>query len=145
MVVMTGDVRLSRLLRRDAGAEVERLYRKHSGEVLRYALLVLRSRADAEDVMQSVFIRALRALERGEKVRTPRNWLIKIAHNECHRLLSTRRKELELPEQIAVEPVEHGRAEELRAAMAALPQHQRQALVLRELEGRTYAEIASSL
>src|SRR3954469_4219408 len=145
MVVMTGDVRLSRLLRRDAGAEVERLYRKHSGEVLRYALLVLRSRADAEDVTQSVFIRALRALERGEKVRTPRNWLIKIAHNECRRLLSSRKATIELPEQLAAEPEEHGRADDLKRALEALPDTQRQALVLRELEGRSYAEIAAAL
>src|SRR3954471_2040938 len=128
MVVMTGDVRLSRLLRRDAGAEVERLYRKHSGEVLRYALLVLRSRADAEDVTQSVFIRALRAVERGEKVRTPRNWLIKIAHNECRRLLSSRKIHAELPEEIAVEPAERTDVHQFRAAMAQLPEAQRKAL-----------------
>jgi RNA polymerase sigma factor (sigma-70 family) len=145
MVVASGDVRLPRLLRREAGAEVDRLYRRHSGEVLRYAMLVLRSRTDAEDVTQSVFLRALRAIERGEKVRTPRNWLIKIAHNECRRLVASRKLHLELPDEIAVEPVEPGRAEELRAAMDALPATQRHALVLRELEGRTYAEIAQSL
>src|SRR6478752_1708614 len=121
MVVPTADVRLSSLLRRDAGAEVERLYRKHAGEVLRYALLVLRSRSDAADATQAVFIRALRAIERGEKVRTPRNWLMKIAHNECRRLLSTRKVHIELPDEIAVEPAETGRAEELRAALEALP------------------------
>src|SRR5256885_1024578 len=59
MVVATGEVRFPRFLRRDAGAEVERLYRRHSAEVLRYSLLVLRSRSDAEDVTQAVFIPAL--------------------------------------------------------------------------------------
>jgi RNA polymerase sigma factor (sigma-70 family) len=145
MVVATGEVRLPRLLRRDAGAEVERLYRKHSAEVLRYALLVLRSRTDAEDVTQSVFIRALGALERGEKVRAPRNWLIKIAHNECRRLVSSRKLHVELPEHLAAEPEEAGRADELRRALRALPDAQRQALVLRELEGRSYNEIATTL
>ena len=145
MVVPAADVRLSRLLRRDAGAEVERLYRKHSGEVLRYALLVLRSRSDAEDVTQAVFMRALRAIERGEKVRAPRNWLIKIAHNECRRLLSSRKATVELPEQLAAEPEQHGQADELKRALEALPDSQRQALVLRELEGRSYAEIGATL
>jgi RNA polymerase sigma factor (sigma-70 family) len=145
MVVASGDVRLPRFLRREAGVEVDRLYRRHSGEVLRYALLVLRSRTDAEDITQTVFLRALRAIERGEKVRTPRNWLIKITHNECRRLLATRKAVVELPDEIAVEPAEPGRAEELRLAMAALPETQRQALVLRELEGRTYAEISQAL
>jgi RNA polymerase sigma factor (sigma-70 family) len=145
MVVASADVRLPRFLRREAGAEVDRLYRRHSEEVSRYALLVLRSRTDAEDVTQTVFLRALRAIERGEQVRTPRNWLIKIAHNECRRLLASRKLHIELPDEIAVEPVEQGRAEELRLAMAALPEHQRQALVLRELEGRSYVEIARTL
>jgi RNA polymerase sigma factor (sigma-70 family) len=145
MVVASGDIRLPRFLRREAGAEVDRLYRRHSAEVLRYALLVLRSRTDAEDITQTVFMRALRAIERGEKVRTPRNWLIKITHNECRRLLASRKVHIELPDEIAVEPVEQGRAEELRLAMAALPATQRQALVLRELEGRSYAEISESL
>jgi RNA polymerase sigma factor (sigma-70 family) len=145
MVVASGEVRLPRFLRREAGAEIDRLYRKHADEVLRYALLVLRSRTDAEDITQTVFLRALRAIERGEQVRTPRNWLIKITHNECRRLLATRKLHIELPDEIAVEPVEQGRAEELKLAMEALPAHQRQALVMRELEGRTYAEIAGML
>ena len=102
MVVASGDVRLPRFLRREAGVEVDRLYRRHSGEVLRYALLVLRSRTDAEDITQTVFLRALRAIERGERVRTPRNWLIKITHNECRRLLATRKLHVELPDEIAV-------------------------------------------
>ena len=145
MVVAAGDVRLSRFLRREAGAEVDRLYRRHADEVLRYATLVLRSRTDAEDVTQTVFMLALRAIERGEKVRTPRNWLIKIAHNECRRLFATRKLHAELPDEIPVEPAEPGRAEELRIAMAALPATQRHALVLRELEGRTYEEISRTL
>jgi RNA polymerase sigma factor (sigma-70 family) len=145
MVVVSGDVRLPRFLRREAGAEVDRLYRRHADDVLRYARLVLRSRTDAEDITQTVFMRALRAIERGEKVRTPRNWLIKIAHNECRRLLASRKVHIQLPDEIAVEPVEQGRAEELRLAMAALPATQRQALVMRELEGRPYAEISQKL
>jgi hypothetical protein len=75
----------------------------------------------------------------------PRNWLIKITHNECRRLLSSRKLQFELPDEIAVEPAEPGRAEELRVAMAALPATQRKALVLRELEGRSYAEISQAL
>src|SRR5438067_1628144 len=113
MVVASGEVRLPRFLRREAGAEVDRLYRRH---------------ADAEDIVQTVFVRALRAIERGEKVRTPRNWLIKIAHNECRRMLSSRKTHAELPDEIAVEPLDSGRVTELRAAMAALPKTQRQAL-----------------
>jgi hypothetical protein len=63
----------------------------------------------------------------------------------CRRLLANRKVHIELPDQIAVEPAETGRAEELRVAMAALPATQRQALVFRELEGRSYAEISQAL
>jgi RNA polymerase sigma factor (sigma-70 family) len=145
MVVASGEVRLPKFLRREAGVEVDRLYRRYADEVFRYALMVMRSRPDAEDITQTVFIRALRAVERGEKVRTPRNWLIKIAHNECRRLLASRKVHVELPEEIAVEPVERPDVAELRTAMAGLPEAQRKALCLRELEGRTYVEIASEL
>jgi RNA polymerase sigma factor (sigma-70 family) len=145
MVVASGEVRLPKFLRREAGAEVDRLYRRYADEVFRYALMVMRSRPDAEDISQIVFVRALRAIERGEKVRTPRNWLIKIAHNECRRLLSSRKVHAELPEEIAVEPVERADVTELRTAMAELPEAQRKALCLRELEGRTYVEIATEL
>ncbi|MFL5953930.1 MAG: RNA polymerase sigma factor, partial [Gaiellaceae bacterium] len=145
MVVASGDVHLPRFVRPQAGAEVDRLYRRYAGEVLAYALRVMRSRPDAEDIVQTVFVRALGAIERGEKVRAPRNWLIKIAHNECRRLISSRKVHAELPEEVAVEPSEAVDVAQLRTAMAALAEAQCQALVLRELEGRTYAEIASTL
>jgi RNA polymerase sigma-70 factor, ECF subfamily len=146
MFVLAGEVRLFRRpATRDAGAEVDRLYRRHADEVLRYALLVLRSRPDAEDIVQATFVRAFRAIERGERVRAPRNWLIKIAHNECRRFLKTRKQHVELPDEIAYEPIQAGRAEELQRALSVLAPAQRQALVLRELEGRTYAEIAGTL
>ena len=110
-------------------------------------MLVLRSRTDAEDVVQATFIRAFRALARGERVQKPRNWLIKIAHNECRRALATRSRravEVEL-EEVPVEQAESGRAESLRAALSLLTSKQREALVLRELEGRSYSEIATTL
>jgi RNA polymerase sigma factor (sigma-70 family) len=146
MVVIAGEARLLGFGRRDARSEVDRLYRRHADEVLRYAMLVLRSRPDAEDVVQATFMRALRAISRGERVQKPRNWLIKIAHNECRRALSvrSRRAEVELAE-VPSEAAETGRADELRRALAQLAPKQRDALVLRELEGRSYAEIAQTL
>ena len=146
MVVIAGEARLLGFGRRDARSEVDRLYRRHADEVLRYAMLVLRSQPDAEDVLQATFMRALRAISRGERVQKPRNWLIKIAHNECRRALSvrSRRAEVEL-DDVPAEAVETGRAEDLRRALDQLAPKQREALVLRELEGRSYAEIATTL
>src|SRR5215211_3514729 len=61
----------------------ERLYRRHVGDVYRYALVVLRNPADAEDVTQTTFMNAYRAFQRGERPRAAQNWLISIAHNVC--------------------------------------------------------------
>src|ERR671910_2398659 len=61
----------------------ERMYRKHVHDVYRYALGMLRDPHDAEDVTQTTFLNAYRAYERGERPRTPHNWLIAIAHNVC--------------------------------------------------------------
>ena len=59
----------------------ESLYRSYVGDVYRYALALLRNPADAEDVTQTTFMNAYRAIQRGDEIRKPHNWLIKIAHN----------------------------------------------------------------
>jgi RNA polymerase sigma factor (sigma-70 family) len=130
--------------------DFERLYRRHAEDVFRYAILVLRSRTDAEDVTQATFIRAYRAIQRGERVRKPQHWLIKIAHRECLRHLRTnsrRALEVELDPAIADvhEPDEGPTAEEIRVALNQLSFNQRAALVMRELEDRSYSEIADVL
>ena len=55
-----------------ADRSFERLYRKHAGDVYRYALVVLRNQADAEDVTQTTFLNAFRAMEQGERRVHPR-------------------------------------------------------------------------
>src|SRR5512132_4279978 len=61
----------------------ERIYKRHVGDVYRYALAVLRNPTDAEDVTQTTFLNAYRAYSGGERPRQPQNWLIAIAHNVC--------------------------------------------------------------
>jgi RNA polymerase sigma factor (sigma-70 family) len=130
----------------------ERLYRRHVHDVYRYALAVLHNEADAEDVTQAAFLNAYRAFQRGDRPLKPHNWLIKIAHNECRqrfRASARRPQEVELRESDA--PPRPGAdegvptADEIRHALAQLSFNQRAALVMRELEGRSYAEIASIL
>ena len=130
----------------------ERLYRSHVQDVYRYALMVLRNRDDAEDVAQTTFLKAYRAYQRGDRPRHPRKWLITIAHNTCGtRIRDARRRpqEVALEEQL-LEPTPGGSdvdvdVQELVRAVGALSFNQRAALVMRELEGRTYAEIAELL
>jgi RNA polymerase sigma factor (sigma-70 family) len=128
----------------------ERLYRKHAGDVYRYALVVLRNEADAEDVTQTTFLNAYRAFERGERPRAPQNWLISIAHNVCRqrfRQSQRRPNEVAYEEELAGAVVEEDgvSAEDIRRALGHLAFNQRSALVMRELEGRTYQEIGQIL
>jgi RNA polymerase sigma factor (sigma-70 family) len=128
----------------------ERLYRRHVHEVYRYVLAVLRNQADAEDATQATFLSAYRAFIRGEEPLKPRNWLLKIAHNECRqrfRASSRRPKEVEWDERAAAPALDETvpKADEIRTALAHLSFNQRSALVMRELEGRSYAEIAAIL
>src|ERR671939_403378 len=129
----------------------ERMYEKYVGDVYRYALVVLRNPDDAEDVTQTTFMNAYRAFARGERPRTPQNWLITIAHNVCRqRFRQQQRHPNELPleeDEIAqIAPDDDApTAEDIRRALSHLAFNQRAALVMRELEGRSYAEIAEVL
>src|SRR5919108_560706 len=132
----------------------ERIYKRHVGDVYRYALAVMRNQADAEDVTQTTFLNAYRAFMRGERPAKPHNWLIAIAHNVCRqrfRQSARRPSEVAFDEDIGdryigVEEEEAApSAEDIRRALGHLAFNQRAALVMRELEGRSYAEIAEIL
>src|SRR5580765_7130798 len=83
----------------------ERLYKRHVGDVYRYALAVMRNPADAEDVTQTTFLNAYRAyVEKGSRPEKPQNWLIAIAHNVCRqrfRQSSRRPAEVSFEDDIA--------------------------------------------
>src|SRR3954451_7337199 len=129
----------------------ERMYQRHVGDVYRYALAVMRNPADAEDVTQTTFLNAYRAFaEKGDRPEKPQNWLIAIAHNVCRqrfRQSARRPSEVAFEDDIADTMVddEAPSAEDIRRALGHLGFNQRAALVMRELEGRTYAEIAEIL
>ena len=129
----------------------ERLYRAHVGDVYRYALAITGNAADAEDVAQTTFMNAYRALERGERPEKPRHWLIAIAHNVCRqRFRQSARRPMEVTyfEDVAetlVPSDDAPTAADIQRALGELALNQREALVMRELEGRSYADIAELL
>jgi RNA polymerase sigma factor (sigma-70 family) len=129
---------------------LESLYRRHAADVYRYALMMLDSPADAEDVTQTTFLNAYRALLRGERPRHTGSWLRTIAHNLClqhFRQASRRPSEVELEDEAAELVSEHQAfvVEDLSRALGQIPVNQRAALLMRELEGRSIAEIATVL
>src|SRR5919201_4275375 len=128
----------------------ERFYRKHVAEVYQYALALLGNSADAEDVTQQTFLNAYRAFQRGGRPTKPHNWLIKIAHNVCRmRWRQLERRPSEVPLEAAPEPAaldgEKPSLDEVLRALTRLPFNQRAAIVMREVEDRSYAEIAEVL
>ncbi len=129
----------------------EQLYRRYVKDVYHYALALLRNPADAEDVTQTTFLNAYRAFQRGEEIRKPQNWLIKIAHNAArtrYARMSRRVKEVPLEDhvdQLALPEEEKPNVAGVLRALGRLPFNQRAALVMRELEGRSYSEIADTL
>ena len=132
-----------------ATAALDDLYRRHVGDVYRYAYAVLGNHADAEDVTQTTFVNALRALERGEEPRNATNWLLVIAHNivrQRWRQAAARPTEVELVHDVPDTPEEDDvELDGLVRALQRIPPSQREALVMRELEGRSYQEISELL
>jgi RNA polymerase sigma-70 factor (ECF subfamily) len=132
-------------------AAFERLYRRHAPDVYRYSLAVLGERADAEDVTQATFLNAYRAFQSGQRPSKPENWLIAIAHNVCRqrfRQAQRRPQEVAFVDSLAEAPSEEPAGPSLadvRRALSQLQPSQREALVLRELEGRSYTEMAEIL
>ncbi|HET6623388.1 MAG TPA: sigma-70 family RNA polymerase sigma factor [Gaiellaceae bacterium] len=133
-----------------ASRAVDDLYRRHGSEVYRYALAVLGNPADAEDVTQTTFLNAYRSIEQGVRPRKPANWLLTIASNaikQRFRQESSRPRHVELDDDVAgTSPDETGpTVGEVLTALSRIPPQQRQAIVLREFEGRSYKEIAAIL
>jgi RNA polymerase sigma-70 factor, ECF subfamily len=138
------------LEQRVADTSFERLYRRHRREVYGAVLRDLRDPEEAEDVTQIAFLNAFRAMRRGEEPEKPRAWLVTIARNVIrrrYRTMSGRPQEVALDPEAAVDLTEVGgpTAGEIAAAMRRLPPNQRAVILLREIKGRSYSEIAHEL
>ena len=131
----------------------EQLVLPHVDNAFNLARWLLRSRADAEDVAQEALLRACRFF-RGFHGGDARAWLLQIVRNTCYSWLEKNRpRELmvEFDEELHPQPVatpesiaiaDEGR-ERLSRALETLPPRFREVLVLRELEGCSYKEIAA--
>src|SRR5690349_1092586 len=141
------------LVRRARGGDLEaygRLVERHREAVHRIASGMV-GPADADDVAQEVFLRALHRLDRFRGDAPFRAWLLRIAHNAAVSEVRTRRpepvapsaEERSGPRSPADELEERERAERLRSKLAQLTPAHRAVLVLRDLEGLSYEEIAN--
>jgi RNA polymerase sigma-70 factor, ECF subfamily len=123
--------------------EIERLYLEHRARLVRLVERELHDPHDAEDVVQTAFLDAQRALEHGTIPRNPRAWLAAIALNAGRRL-RRRRLNAEPLEEYAAQEGWSGTSE-IRSALASLPKEQRAAVVYRDLLGFSYGETAKQM
>jgi RNA polymerase sigma factor (sigma-70 family) len=135
----------SRAARGDAAAFAV-VYERHHQALYRYCRSILRHDEDAQDALQSTMARAFAALQDEQRDFELRPWLFRIAHNEAISILRRRRETGELDELPALGELEDRVAEReelrlLQLDLADLPERQRAALILRELNGLSHQEI----
>lgn len=122
-----------------------RVFEQHGPAVHRYFRRLTGDGASADDLAQEVFLRVVRAGGGYEPLERERAWVFRIARNV---FLDHRRREARAP--FAASPVEPvtGAAQAVRSgvreALAALPPEDREAFLLGEVGGLTYAEIAAA-
>src|SRR4051794_951297 len=147
------DERLVSIAKEGDERAFEVLYERHSPAIHRYCRSLLRSTQEAEDVKQEVFVLAISALRRGAEPDAFRPWLYRVAHNACMSHLRMRRPVLVADHGVlvgpatAAEPVQHHREElrELLDDIGRLPDVQRGALLLREMDGFSYEQVGEVL
>lgn len=145
------DERLVDLVRAGSDPAFETIVERYRRPLMRYVSRILPPER-AEDVVQQSFVNAYEAMQRDAATIQLRPWLYRIAHNNAlnalrdrglrHAELDDRLDGVERPDQ-ALERAQGLR--ELVGAVQALPERQRDAILLRELEGRSYEEIAAAL
>jgi len=132
----------------------EQLFHEHSGWLYGYCLRLLRSPEEAEDAVQATYLNACRSLGNGTRPRAGSAWLLHIARNVCFtRLRSARRREgverigdiTVLEETVAAPDRSYDSLVGLTDALLALPERQREAILLREWQGMSHGEIAERL
>ncbi len=138
----------------DPEAAIEVLHREYASRLFAYALSMLRNREDAEDAVQTTFMNAYNSLVDGRVPRQEASWLFRISRNVCLNRIRTHTRKpagslegIDVASSRGVEDQldQHLHAVALRTALERLPEQQRKAIVLRELQGASYAEIADAL
>lgn len=144
-------------------AAFEGLFHRHKGKVFNFALRMVGSRADAEDITSEVFIQLFHKRFQDNGRAKLSTWLLTVARNAClSRLRSAKRTvslwfkkddsddygEWDLPDTAdlpleAINKRENARV--IRLALQRLPEEQKEALILREYCGKEYSEIAEIL
>ncbi len=151
MLRMASDARLVGWVREGRAAAFEALYDRHHKAILSFCHHMLGSMEEAEDAVQHTFLAAYNGLAASERPIHLRAWLFTIARNRCYSILRRRR---EHPLEEVAEPATEGlatlvqRRQDLRDLvldMRRLPDNQRAALVLAEMDALSHEQIGAVL
>ncbi len=129
------------------------IHDRYRQRLFAYTRQMLPHRQDAEDALQDIFVRAYAGLRANHRELALRAWLYRVAHNRC--IDELRRPSPPPPEVLELlrspvhDPIDEAdRRESLRRLIAdvrRLPEQQRSALLMRELGGMSYADMAGAL
>src|SRR5687768_940440 len=162
------DVEFIERLKRGEAAAFEMLIAEHSGEIYGLLFRLTENSEEARDLTQETFLRAFQSIGRFRGEADLRTWIYRIAINQARNrwrwwrrrrrdstvsldaaqgqsnqpLIATLAESSENPEQ---QTLAHEREVVLRAALQKLGEAYRETVILRDLEGFTYEEIAETL
>ena len=131
--------------------QLRELYESHAADLFRMAYRLTGSRADAEDVVQEVFLGLPEALRGYGGRGAVGAWIRKVASRVALQKLRRRSRRKEVPLESAAERATLRNAEaslgeiDVQRALLALPPRLRSVLVLKELEGYSHEEIGQML
>jgi RNA polymerase sigma-70 factor (ECF subfamily) len=146
------DNKLQVALARNDPAAVELMWDRYADDLFVYLLVVLCSRHDAEDLLQTVFVRIVQKRHKLAKARHLDAYVYKMARNEAFRFISRRKRERKIEavnESWLVAPENYQESNELtekiQAALVCLPQQQREVIIMKIYRQKTFLEISRIL
>jgi RNA polymerase sigma factor (sigma-70 family) len=154
LLKLQGDAKLIAMARSGNAGAFETIVDRYQGRLLGFCRQMLGSTEDAEDILQEVFVNAYRAMLADEREINLRPWLYRIARNRC--LNHLRKPTADAQESMDMVPVVEAATtaekvsnrEEFRQLLSdvgKLPETQRSALLLREMDAMSYEEIAAAM
>ncbi len=149
------DARLAERIRAGRTDALGELYDRYASVAMGTALRVVTDREEAEDVVHDAFVAVWRKIDRFDPQRgSLRSWLMTVVRNRAIDRIRGRRPQMDLedadersllrtgPNPTWEAALERASAAQVQAAMAALPDEQRQAVELVYFQGYTYREVA---
>lgn len=147
------DQELFDLIRKAASGDKDAfalLVNRYKASIYRYAYGMLSDRMEAEDVAQEAFIKAFYSLPKLESSFAFTSWLTRIVSNLCYDRLQKRKKENTTPHE-GIERTAHDDLQRtdmqmsIQEALNTLSPEHREVMILRDVEGYSYDEIAGMI